>query len=233
MSLKFFIDIETLPPSKDDLAHFPKVCDCDEQEFRNLALTGDYGRVLTIGVIIERDGVIIQSGCLGRDRNSMSFHLEERRTLSGFWKLLATFNPSRDLIIGHNIISFDLPFIYKRSVINRVGPSVTLNFARYRSQPLFDTMHEWNKWDMRKFIGLDELARILGFESSKNGDMDGSRVYDHFCEGEHIDIAAYCMADVCLTRQIYYRMIRPEGPDPEEAANPGSSLSNQYPVRST
>lgn len=226
MSLKFFIDIETLPPSKDDLARFPKVCDCDEQEFRNLALTGDYGRVLTIGVIIEQDGVIIQSGCLGRDRSSMNFHLEERRTLSGFWKLLAAFNPRRDLIVGHNIISFDLPFIYKRSVINRVGPSVTLNFARYRSQPLFDTMREWDKWDLRKCTSLDELARILGLKSSKTVCIDGSRVYDRFREGEHTDIANYCMADVRLTRQIYYRMIRPEGPDPEEPVNPNSPVTN-------
>jgi 3'-5' exonuclease len=217
MTCRYFIDIETLPPSRDDLSRFPKVCNCDEQEFRNLALTGDYGRVLTIGIIIERDGVIVQCGCLGRDRESLLFHLEERRTLHGFWKLLAAFNPSRDLIIGHNIISFDLPFIYKRSVINRVGPSVTLSFARYRSQPMFDTMMEWNKWDMRKFVGLDELARILGLESSKNG-IDGSQVYDRFCKGDHSDIATYCMADVRLTRQIYYRMIRPEGPDPEEAS---------------
>jgi 3'-5' exonuclease len=233
MSLKFFIDIETLPPSKDDLVRFPKVCDCDEQEFRNLALTGDYGRVLTIGVIIEQDGVIIQSGCLGRDRSSMNFHLEERRTLSGFWKLFTTFNPSRDLIVGHNIISFDLPFIYKQSVINRVGPSVTLCFARYRSRPVFDTMREWDKWDLRKYTSLDELARILGLESSKDGGMDGSRVYDRFREGEHADIASYCMADVCLTRRIYYRMIRPEGPDPEEPANSNSPAQNQCPIKST
>jgi uncharacterized protein YprB with RNaseH-like and TPR domain len=163
----------------------------------------------------------------------MRFHLEERRTLSGFWKLLSAFNPSRDLIVGHNIISFDLPFIYKRSVINRVGPSVTLNFARYRSQPLFDTMHECNKWDLRKYISLDELARILGLESSKDGGIDGSRIYDRFREGEHADIANYCMADVRLTRQIYYRMIRPEGPDPKEPANPNNPVTNQCPIKST
>jgi hypothetical protein len=233
MSIKVFLDAETLPPSRDDLVRFPKLSNCDEEEFRRLALIGDYGRVLAIGVIIERDGEVTRCGCLGLDRESMLFHLEERRTLSGFWKLLAAFNPSRDLIVGHNIISFDLPFIYKRSVINRVGPSVMLNFARYRSHPLFDTMHEWNKWDMRKFISLDELAGILGLESSKNGGMDGSSVYDRFCAGDHTDIAAYCMADVRLTRQIYYRMIRPEGPDPEEFVNPNSPLSNPHPIRST
>jgi 3'-5' exonuclease len=207
MVMRVFLDIETLPPDKTFLARFPKICHSTEEEFRQLALTADYGRVLTIGLIIERDGQITHEGCLGRDRQTMRFHLEEGRTLRGFWQLLKKFNPGRDLIITHNGISFDLPFLYKRSVINRVRPTVTLNFARYRSQPLFDTMHEWNKWDMRKLISLDDLARILGLESSKNGGIDGSKVYDHFCAGCHAEIADYCMRDVRLVRQIYHRMM--------------------------
>jgi DNA polymerase elongation subunit (family B) len=215
MALRIFCDIETLPPEKEALVNFPKVCDCDEEEYRKLALTGDYGRVLTIGVIVERDGRVVHCGCLGRDRSSMSFHLQEQRTLRGWWGLLKEFDPRRDLIIGHNIFSFDLSFIYKRSVINRVQPTVCLSFARYRSQPIFDTMHEWNKWDQRRLVSLDELSAILGLESSKQG-IDGSKIYDRFCEGEHAhpEIADYCMRDVKLTRRIYYRMTSPEGPEP-------------------
>jgi hypothetical protein len=214
--LRIFLDIETLPEDRSKLARFPKLCDCDEEEFMRLALSGDHGRLLTIGIIIERNGKIIQSGCLGRDRQTMLFHLEERRTLMGFWKLLKGFNPSRDLIVTFNGISFDLPFLYKRSYVNRVKPSVELSFARYRRQPIFDVMMEWNKWDFRaKFISLDDLAKILGLESSKTEDMDGGRVYDRFCEGAHQAIALYCMADVHLTRRIYYRLVNPEEPDLE------------------
>lgn len=215
MMTRVFVDIETLPPNKEDLARFPKVCNCDEEQFRNLALTGDYGRVLAIGIIIERNEQIISSGVLGRERQSLLFHLDERRTLRAFWKLLKDFRPDRDVIIGHNIISFDLPFLYKRSVINRVNPSVELCFARYRSRPLFDIMCEWNKWDMKKFISLDELARILGLESSKCDGIDGAHVYDRFCEGCHQEIADYCMRDVRVTREIYYRMISPEAREPQ------------------
>jgi 3'-5' exonuclease len=221
MITRVFVDIETLPPKKEDLARYPKVCDCDEDEFRKLALTGDYGRVLAIGIIIERQDQIISSGVLGRERQSLLFHLDERRTLRAFWKLLKEFRPDRDVIVGHNIISFDLPFLYKRSVINRVSPSVELCFARYRSRPLFDIMCEWNKWDMRKFISLDELARILGLESSKQGGIDGAHVYDRFCEGCHQEIADYCMRDVRLTREIYYRMISPEMEISQGGSNDG------------
>lgn len=200
------------------LAGFPKVCDCDEEAYRRLALTGEYGRVLTIGVIVEVDGRVTQSGCLGRDRETRSFHLQERRTLRAWWQLLKPFRAATDLIVTFNGISFDLPFLYKRSIINRVQPTVSLSFARYRSRPIFDVMHEWHKWDARKFISLDELARLLGFKSPKEKGIDGSRVYDKFCEGAHTheDLAAYCMDDVRVMRQCWYRMMFPEGPEPED-----------------
>lgn len=218
MAMRVFCDIETLPIEKESLARFPKVCDCGEEEYRRLALTGEYGRVLAIGVIMEVNGAVVQSGCLGRDRQTRSFHLQERRTLRAWWKLLKQFRPDADLIVTFNGISFDLPFLYKRSVINRVQPTVNLSFARYRSRPIFDVMHEWNKWDLKKYISLDELARILGLKSPKRDGMDGSRVYDRFCEGPsaHEDLAAYCMADVRVLRQCWYRMMFPEGPEPED-----------------
>jgi predicted PolB exonuclease-like 3'-5' exonuclease len=63
-----------------------------------------------------------------------------------------------------------------------------------------------DKWSPRKFVSLDRLARVLGLESSKSQDIDGGRVYDKFCAGCHQEIADYCMRDVALVREIYYRM---------------------------
>ncbi len=216
MISRIFVDIETLPPEMSDggcrvseeIAAYP------DEEFRRLALDGDYGRVLTIGLIVEHDEQVIHRGLLGRERQTMMFHLDEARTLRGFWKLLTGFNARRDLVVGHNLFDFDLPFLYKRSVIQRVRPSVELSFARYRSQPIFDTMHQWNKWSPRKYVSLDRLAKILGMESSKGQGIDGSRVYDKFCAGCHGEIADYCMRDVELVRAIYYRMVFPDDPQP-------------------
>ncbi len=177
-----------------------------DNEYRRLALDRDFGRVPTVGVIVEQDEQIIHRGLLGRERQTMMFHLDEARTLRGFWKLLKGFNVRRDQIVGHNLFDFDLPFLYKRSVIQRVRPAVELPFTRYRSQPIFDTMHQWNKWSPRKFVSLDRLAKVLRLESSKNRGIDGGRVYDKFCEGCHQEIADYCMRDVELVREIYYRM---------------------------
>lgn len=209
------MDIETLPPDKSGTvaAVQEEIGTCSDEEFRRLALDGDYGRILTIGLIMEHDDRVIHRGLLGRERQTMMFHLDEARTLHAFWKLLKGFNPRRDIMVGHNLFDFDLPFLYKRSVIQRVRPTVELSFARYRSQPIFDTMHQWNKWSPRKYVSLDRLAKVLGLESSKGQGIDGGRVYDKFCAGCHQEIADYCMRDVDLVRAIYYRMLFPEGND--------------------
>lgn len=204
MVMRVFLDIETLPPERDHLRETP--ASADDKEYRALALSGDWGRILTIGLIIEKDERELHRGLLGRERQTMMFHLDEARTLRAFWKLLRDFNTRRDLIIGHNIFDFDLLFLYKRSVIHCVRPTVELSFARYRSQPIFDTMYEWDKWKWgRKHASLDDLARVLGLPSSKEK-MDGSRVYDEYCAGHHEEIACYCMRDVELVRKVYYRL---------------------------
>jgi predicted PolB exonuclease-like 3'-5' exonuclease len=41
---------------------------------------------------------------------------------------------------------------------------------------------------------------------AKTQGMDGSCIYDRFREGRHREIADYCMRDVELTREIYYRL---------------------------
>jgi hypothetical protein len=209
-----------LPFSRDEDAKQEDPGICTEEQFRRLALHAECGRVLAIGLIIEHDRQVVRYGLLGRERPTGRFHLDESRTLRGFWKLLDDFNPSRDLIIGHNVLDFDLPFIYKRSRIKRVHPSVLFSFARYRSAPVYDTMMEWAHWNPRApLVTLEQLADILGVGLAKLGGMDGGCVYDEFLAGRHDSIAAYCLRDVEIARAVYYRMNFPEGPEPQEVAN--------------
>lgn len=225
--LRIFLDIESLPPPEDMRKQLSPAkirrllrrstrqgCDseseCSEEEFRLLALYGEYGRVLTIGIITERDGEVVHRGVLGRERQTMMFHLDETRTLHGFWKLMKGFSVSRDLIIGHNVF-WDLKFLRKRSLINRIRPTIDLPFSKFRSQPIYDTMQEWCTWDFNQSISLEHLAEVLKLGISKTEGMDGNRVYDCFCAGSHDAIAEYCLRDVELVRAIYYRMTNPEG----------------------
>lgn len=231
MVMRVFTDIETLPPDEDmrqqlSAAKIRKLLrkgakdgsgevTCTEEEFRCLALHAEYGRVLTIGLIVEIDDQVIHRGVLGRERQTMTFHLDEARTLRGFWRLLKSFSVRRDLIIGHNIYGFDLPFLIKRSLIHRIKPTVQFPFYRYRNEPIYDTMMSWCSWNYGQFISLDLLAEVLKVGVSKTEGMDGSRVYDRFCRGCHQEIAEYCLRDVEVVRAIYYALEYPEGPVPE------------------
>ncbi|HEV7893624.1 MAG TPA: hypothetical protein VGP08_23620 [Pyrinomonadaceae bacterium] len=242
MIRRIFLDVESVPPPEEwrsaikpevvrklcrkgisqsgtGEAEVGEVCACTDEQFRLLALHAEYGRVLAIGVIVEEDWQVVHRGLLGRERPSGRFHLDERRTLRAFWKLLRPFNPGCDLVIGHNVLDFDLPFLYKRSRINRVHPSILFSFARYRSAPIFDTMREWSFWNPHgPLMSLEQLADILGVGLAKTEGMNGGRVYDEFLAGNHDLVATYCLRDVEMARAIYYRMVFPEGPEPQGVA---------------
>jgi DNA polymerase elongation subunit (family B) len=201
---RIFLDIETLPPEICGHENCNNRDPCTDEEYRKLALRAESGRLLCIGVIVEEGNNIIHQGVLGRDRATLRFHLDEERTLRSFWKLFNGFNAHRDLVIGYNIYDFDLAYIYKKSVVHQVKPAVQLSFARYRSQPIYDAMREWERWSFNR-ISLADLAKTLNLKSSK-GELDGSRVYDYFMRDRHVEIADYCLRDVILTREIYYRL---------------------------
>lgn len=217
MAKRIFIDIETLPPAENEHDYYyakyeqyteKQVMKTNpisfDQYFRNLALEAATGRVLTIGIIFEKDGEIVHRGNLGRERETGKFHLDEARTLKSFWNLLRGFNTKTDLIIGHNVIEFDLLFLYRRSAIKGVLPSVDLPLKRFYAAPVYDTMWEWTRWQRK--ISLSILADAMNISNPKNGDIDGSRVYDAFLAGRDPEIAEYCLNDVDCTREVFNRM---------------------------
>lgn len=186
MKRTIFIDIETLPALNLSASGSPPVrpASTDENHLKT-ALNGDFGRLLCIGFIDEFPRCEIERGVVGWDAQQGAFHGDERIILTEFWLRMKTFRPNIDRIVGHNIYDFDLKFILKRSIIHGARPTVDLSFARYRNQPIFDTMHEWERWSYGSKAGLETLARALGFESSKQNGVNGSQIYSLFETGEH------------------------------------------------
>jgi predicted PolB exonuclease-like 3'-5' exonuclease len=200
---KMFLDIETIPADgekietlkklweeikKKNIANAKKSESDFETFFRNTSFQGEFGRILCIGYAIDDNEV----ECLVGD---------EKEMLQKFWSLASDVNT----FIGHNLMEFDLKFIYKRSIIHNVRPSRDLNFARYRSEPIFDTMKEWEKWGAQG-VSLHRLTTALGITSPKEEGIDGSKVYDYFLAGKTDEIAKYCKRDVDATRKVYKRM---------------------------
>lgn len=105
--------------------------------------------------------------------------------------------------IGHNI-SFDLRFLYQRSVINGVKPSINLyQDSKPWDGKTVDTMTLWSGYGNK--ISLHNLCKALGIEGKD--DLDGSKVWDYVKEGRIDEVAKYCAKDVERVREVYKRIM--------------------------
>ena len=113
------------------------------------------------------------------------------------------------LWVGHNIIEFDIRFIYQRLVINGIQPEIQIPINdRHGSRHVFDTMVQWSGW--RDRAKLDDIFYALQIDLGEEWDdvieVDGSQVWDMFKAGLYEKIARYNCYDVEKTRQVYRRM---------------------------
>lgn len=229
---KLYFDIETIPapPSARETLHYlyerkmaKRDLDSDkepptfEEFFDKSSLDGAYGRICCIAFAEGDNPVQVLSG-----------PEDEKGMLEDFWAKAH----QADLIIGHNIRDFDLPFIMQRSVVHGVRPSWNkfqepgkkpwemnkfLDFARYKNAPIFDTMWEWSNWvDKWSNKGIEHIALALGIPTPKEG-IDGSQVGKFYEAGKLKEICDYCMRDVETTRAVYKRMIFETLPAPDKA----------------
>ena len=130
----------------------------------------------------------------------------ERHALNDFLTLLKDFDCESDEIVGHNIIGFDLPFIFQRCLINGLTVRPFVNLGECQVRGVFDTMHRW--WlGAKRHVSLDDIAWSLGIESSKTAEVEGSKVFDLYQAGRLADIRQYNLNDVRVTRQVYERMV--------------------------
>src|SRR4030095_16028534 len=102
--------------------------------------------------------------------------INEKRALIDFLKIMSDFDPDADEMVGHNIIAFDLPFIFQRCLVNDLSVRPFVNLAESNVRGVFDTMHRWWLGDRRGRVSLDDIAWALGIESSKTDEVEGSKV---------------------------------------------------------
>jgi predicted PolB exonuclease-like 3'-5' exonuclease len=187
------MDIETVPTDRslEENGLLESQIQLDEADLiKKLSLSAATAKILCLCYAIEPPvGSEVQV-----------FEGEETEIIKKFWKLAMDCN----LFVGHNILDFDLRFIYQRSIIHQIKPSRDLPFARFRNAPIYDTMQEWSKWG-REHASLDLLSRTLSIPSPKET-LDGSKVYPYYRAGKVADIVNYCKCDVDSVRQVYRRL---------------------------
>lgn len=107
--------------------------------------------------------------------------------------------------VGHNIASFDLPFLKHRSIILGVTPPQIFRKA-FAAKPwdsiIQDTMLLWSS-DPHKRGSMDRLCRAFGIPGK--GDFDGSMVASTWPTDPQ-KVIDYCKDDVRRTWEVYKRI---------------------------
>ena len=227
-----FIDIETVSsaPSLQDLpSSFQKLWQVKAQQ---IARDKNLDFQLTAQLYSEKSGIFsefakiicISVGIFLFEKNAWVFKVksfygdDEKSLLGGFVKLIRDHynKPKSKSLCGHNIREFDIPFICRRLLINKMQIPKSLNIAGkkpWQVTHLLDTMQLWRFGDYKHYTSLDLLAGVLGIESPKD-DIDGSQVHSiYYNEGDIERIVKYCEKDVFCCAQVYAMMKSIELPE--------------------
>lgn len=173
------------------------------------------GMVLAIGYYAVKDGkpAVIVDDVKHNPR-------KEEGVLQRFWEVYKKAREVGAKIIGHNLLGFDLPFIFQRSLMLSVDvPDEFLDKGRYIENTTFaDTMLVW-ACGQRKFIGLDNLAQAFGVRGKEQGEefelstgekfeLCGKNFWRFFTDNEvnRLRAIGYLRADLIATADVAERM---------------------------
>jgi 3'-5' exonuclease len=189
-----FIDIETLPDG-NPADHGPlKKGETEDEAYRRRALDSMRGKILCIGWACGDEGWVINGSDEEATLQQFSAILDG---IMGRYKQMVTF-------VGWNIKSFDLAWIWRKSVKYRL-PNLRQSILRDRYKGnAIDLMEIWAS-DFKDYRKQSDVAAFLGIEDRSNG-IDGSMIYDLYKEGRIEEIKTYCMSDVECVREIYKRI---------------------------
>lgn len=176
------------------------------------AYTGKAGIFAEFGKI-----VCISVGVVHRDKDKRlrirlkSFASEnESELLYNFSQLVFKYynDPNKFAFCGHNAREFDIPYICRRLIVNRLPLPAPFDLSGkkpWETKHIIDTMEMWSFGDRKNFTSLKLLAALLGFPSPKD-DIDGSDVGRVYWQEKDLPrIAFYCEKDVLATTQLYLR----------------------------
>jgi predicted PolB exonuclease-like 3'-5' exonuclease len=214
---RLFIDIETVPTQRVELAEYVQqslkppgnykneeainkwLAENQDKAFRSTALDGAFGELVVLSYAID-DGPVF-----GTYRDIK--RRDEGEYLRQIWSDLAEEASDVGLIwVGHKLM-FDMLFLHQRSIVTGARPSLRIP---YMDRPWAGTWEDTNAlWTGNDRLGdsvsLDKLCMALSIPSPKDG-IDGSQVWDAIQAGDYESVVKYNVADVEATREVYRRL---------------------------
>lgn len=165
-----------------------------EKAYLKTSFDGGMGQVYVIGYAIDdQPAQTLKASDLTREA--------EKQLLEEFFSIYSQLG-SGSLVIGHNHVAFDLPFLLKRAIVQSVTPAPFFpRNPKWNGGEIFDTMLAWSP---KEFTSMSYLCKILGVDGK--GGIDGSDVWPMVQAGKGEEVAQYCAGDVERTREIFKRL---------------------------
>lgn len=212
-----YLDIETLPPlawSDDQVDAYVRErvpgtykkpesiaqwCEENRQEvFGRAALDWRVSRVACIGLAYVEDGAI-QTAVLDGGTNDDA----ERAMLDGLELMLSAWRAYDAVVIGHNVLGFDLPRLHLLAARLRHGLTSWFRELNGNTRSrVSDTQRL--AFSTHERVSLADLAAACGV-GEKSG--HGSEVLEMWLNGQHDELRAYCLQDVMLTRAVHRALV--------------------------
>lgn len=169
----------------------------DELWEQKSGLHAEYGKVIcvTFGIFNGEENVL--QSFYGDDETDI---LKKTRTV------LSNSDAKGLSIAGHTIERFDVPFLWKRMLANKMKPPhiITTWDKKPWDMKFFDVAKFWGGGAWQEgFTSLDTMSAIFGVESPK-AEMQASRVHGvYYANSGNIEsIKRYCEGDVVATMDL-------------------------------
>lgn len=177
----------------------------EEHYFNHAAIYAEFGKVICISI-----GIFVK----GKKGDPVKFRIksfsgdDEMNILKEFSQLLNKhYKLDKYRFCGHNIKEFDVPYLCRRLLINRMPLPKILDLSGKKPYEVnfADTMQLWRFGDYKHFTSLKLLAALLGIDSPKN-DIEGKDVARVYWQEKNLKrIVEYCQRDVLTVAQIILR----------------------------
>lgn len=162
----------------------------------------EYWQVVCVSLGVEKSDWTLKmvSFYQNADTNEKTLLLELK-------KVLDNEKMSKWTLVWHNIISFDIPYLVKRFIVNWISlPKILqIGWKKPWEVDVCDTLAMW-KFTWVMWASLELICFLLGVPTPKDS-IDWSKVNLAFWDWEYEKIKEYCEKDVEATYMVYKKLL--------------------------
>lgn len=157
-----------------------------------MSVTPEFNRIVALG---WNDGRPTKSMVVG-EKNDIDFVVDESHLLEFFWSVAA----KTKFVCGFNILGFDLPTIFVRSILLDIAPTRQFDMKPWGAD-VIDLMKK--RFPSGQAVGLKKIAKAMGIVVPA-GDVDGSQV-EELWKADPSKVGEYVRSDVDLVKELHQR----------------------------